>query len=123
MQSEGREETERREEREGRKEGRMDGRQINRGGEALKKTRERAKKYTSEELMRVTLSCGCDELSAVCRSETSHNDEIVCVCVCVCARAHKTKLLLEQKAFCPLEVEEVEPASLRASDSALKTSS
>lgn len=89
MQSEGREETERKEEREGRKEGRMDGWRTNQWGAALKKTSERAKQskakqYTSEEIMRVTLSCGCDELSVVCRSETSRNDETVCVCVCQC---------------------------------------
>lgn len=73
----------------GEKGGRMDGWRTNQWGAALKKTSERAKQskakqYTSEEIMRVTLSCGCDELSVVCRSETSRNDETVCVCVCQC---------------------------------------
>lgn len=35
------------------------------------KNRGRAKQYTSEKIMRVTVSCECDELSAACRNETS----------------------------------------------------
>lgn len=32
---------------------------------------ERAKQYTSKNIMRVTLNCGCDALSVVCRNETT----------------------------------------------------
>lgn len=71
---------------EGGTDGWMTDKPVRRGAEKDERASEqsKAKQYTSEEIMRVTLSCGCDELSVVCRSETSRNDETVCVCVCQC---------------------------------------
>lgn len=44
----------------------------------------RAKQYTSEKIMRATLSCECDELSVACRNETRWNDEWERNCARVC---------------------------------------